>query len=153
MNIQGISVSALTLESIVGVDAETLMRHIESTFTNGMTWSNMDQWDLDHITPLYIFDLELAEERVLAFHYSNLTARWAAEHTEKSIDDMLPLRVRQKHFLEHIERNFLPGMSWENTSEWFIDTDHGTKDFNLLKPSERRKFFHYKNYVPRWRSH
>lgn len=146
----GIRVTKLTLESVVGTDADTLIRHIESTFIEGMSWNNMEKWDLDHATPIYIFDLELNEERLLAFHYTNLTATWSSDHTEKTYDDMLPLRVRHQKFIEHIEQHFLPGMNWDNKSEWFIDTKYGPKAYDLLKPTDRRKFFHYRNFIPKW---
>jgi hypothetical protein len=147
----GIRVIGVSLQQIVGADAKTLLEHIETAFSDGMSWHNMEKWDLDHATPIYTFDLELEEERVAAFHYTNLVPVWTADHKQKSIDDLLPLRLRQDKFLRHLEQHFLPGMSWANTTEWFVDALRGPQDFDLRKPSERRKFFHYTNYVPRWR--
>ncbi len=148
----GVRVVGMSLEQIVGADAKTLLEHIEKAFSEGMSWENMAEWDLDHVTPVYTFDLELEDERSAAFHYTNLLPEWTADHKQKSLDDLLPLRLRQEKFLRHLEKHFLPGMSWENATEWFVDAHRGPQHFDLRKPSERRKFFHYTNYVPRWRT-
>lgn len=148
----GVPATGMTVEQIIGADGTKLIEHIETLFSEGMSWKNMDQWDLDHDTPICNFDLELESERIAAFHYTNLVPVWRADHKQKSIDDVFPIRVRQEKFLRHIEQNFLPGMSWDNSTQWFVDTRCRAEDLDLSKPADRRKFFHYTNYVPRWRS-
>jgi len=59
---------------------------------------------------------------------------------------------------EHLEKQFLPGMSWENygmfegntMNGWHIDHILPCKSFNLLDPEEQKKCFHYTNLQPMW---
>jgi hypothetical protein len=50
----------------------------------------------------------------------------------------------------HLESNFTSGMSWENYGEWHIDHIKPCASFNLSKPEEQRKCFHYTNLQPLW---
>lgn len=69
------------IKEILGCDNETLKAHIESQFTEGMTWANRGQWHVDHKTPLAIAK---TEEQLLALcHYSNLQPLWAADNFSK----------------------------------------------------------------------
>lgn len=55
-------------------------------------------------------------------------------------------------FKEHIEKQFLPGMSWENNTRhgWHIDHIRPISSFDLSKPEEQLKAFHYTNCQPLW---
>lgn len=56
-------------------------------------------------------------------------------------------------FLKHyLENKFKPGMSWNNWNEngWHIDHIRPCASFDLSKPSEQRKCFHYTNLQPLW---
>jgi len=52
----------------------------------------------------------------------------------------------------HLERKFLPDMSWDNYGYrgWHIDHVRPCVLFDLAKPSEQRKCFHYSNLQPLW---
>lgn len=54
--------------------------------------------------------------------------------------------------VRHIERQFLPGMSWENKRQWHIDHIIPCSAFNLTDPAEQRVAFHYTNLRPIWSS-
>jgi hypothetical protein len=67
---------------IVGCGWGELRDYLESKFTDGMTWDNMNLWHVDHIIPLVTAK---TEEQVLALcHYSNLQPLWAADNLSKS---------------------------------------------------------------------
>ena len=59
---------------------------------------------------------------------------------------------------EHLESLWLPGMNWENhgrfeddgTQTWHIDHIIPCASFDLTKPEEQHKCFHYTNLQPLW---
>jgi hypothetical protein len=53
---------------------------------------------------------------------------------------------------EHLEKQFLPWMTWENHGTWEIDHIMPVSSFDLTKPEEQKKCFNYKNLQPlEWR--
>lgn len=54
----------------------------------------------------------------------------------------------------HIEKQFKPGMSWENYSftTWHIDHKKPLSSFNLQDPEQFKKAVHYTNLQPLWAS-
>jgi hypothetical protein len=66
---------------MLGCDWDTLKQFIEQQFTDGMDWTNRDQWHIDHITPLASAK---TEERLIELcHYTNLQPLWASENMSK----------------------------------------------------------------------
>jgi 5-methylcytosine-specific restriction endonuclease McrA len=63
-----------------------LKTHLESLFTEGMSWDNYGQtgWVIDHIRPLASFDIVNKEEMTKAWTLSNLQPLWASENSKKS---------------------------------------------------------------------
>lgn len=55
-------------------------------------------------------------------------------------------------FKQHIELQFTKGMTWQNhkRSGWHIDHIKPCSSFDLSKPEEQRKCFHYSNLQPLW---
>lgn len=51
---------------------------------------------------------------------------------------------------EYIEARFLPGMSWENRTDWHVDHILPCASFDLTKPEQQRACFHYSNLQPLW---
>jgi hypothetical protein len=74
-----------TLE-LLGCDLETLMIHLESKFSEGMSWENhgLYGWHIDHIIPCSHFDLTDFEQQKRCFHYTNLQPLWAKDNLVKS---------------------------------------------------------------------
>jgi hypothetical protein len=67
----------------LGCDWETLKNHIESQFTEGMTWDNHGQygWHIDHHIPLATAKTEQDVYRLN--HYTNLKPLWWHENLKK----------------------------------------------------------------------
>ena len=51
---------------------------------------------------------------------------------------------------EHLEKQFLPDMTWENQGKWHIDHRKPCAVFDLNKEEERHQCFHYTNLQPLW---
>jgi len=70
---------------LLGCPVDTLKRHLESQFTEGMTWDNYGfyGWHIDHIKPCASFDLTIDSEQKKCFHYSNLQPLWAKDNLQK----------------------------------------------------------------------
>ena len=69
---------------LVGCTAKELVRHLESKFLEGMSWSNRNEWHIDHIIPVSAFDLTTEDGQRAAFHYTNLQPLWAKDNRTKS---------------------------------------------------------------------
>lgn len=67
---------------IIGCTLEELKYHIESKFTQGMTWQNYGKWELDHIIP--VSKATTKEELYKLNHYSNLQPLWKLDNIKKS---------------------------------------------------------------------
>lgn len=50
----------------------------------------------------------------------------------------------------YLQAKFKQGMSWKNYGKWHIDHIRPCASFDLSKPSEQRKCFHYTNLQPLW---
>lgn len=74
-----------TLE-LVGCSWAELKSHLESQFTDGMSWENYGRtgWHVDHIKPCAFFDLTIDEQQKECFHYTNLQPLWAEDNIKKS---------------------------------------------------------------------
>lgn len=66
---------------MLGTDYETAFKHIESQFTEGMTWENHGEWHIDHIIPLS--SAKTKEEMEKLCHYTNLQPLWKEENLSK----------------------------------------------------------------------
>tara|TARA_R110002167_G_scaffold305876_1_gene510234 strand:+ start:236 stop:832 length:597 start_codon:yes stop_codon:yes gene_type:complete len=75
-----------TTMKLTGCSVDVLISHIESQFTEGMTWDNNNLlgWHVDHIRPCSSFDFTLDGEQEKCFHYTNLQPLWAGDNLRKS---------------------------------------------------------------------
>jgi hypothetical protein len=69
---------------IVGVSPNELKRHLESKFTEGMTWNNRGYfgWHIDHIIPLWSAKDDDSKLNSLC-HYTNLQPLWRKDNLNK----------------------------------------------------------------------
>ncbi len=72
-----------SVTNLIGCARADLVRHIESLFKPGMSWSNRSAWHIDHIRPVSSFDMMDLEEQKKCFHYSNLQPLWVHENCSK----------------------------------------------------------------------
>jgi 5-methylcytosine-specific restriction endonuclease McrA len=68
---------------LLGCDVETLKKHFESKFRDGMTLENHGEWQVDHIIPIskINFDDETSINKIL--NYTNLQPLWKEENKIK----------------------------------------------------------------------
>lgn len=66
---------------ILGGDYEIVSKHIEKKFTEGMSWENYGEWQIDHIIPLASASTQ--SELLYLCHYKNLQPLWATENLQK----------------------------------------------------------------------
>jgi hypothetical protein len=52
--------------------------------------------------------------------------------------------------VQHIERQFQPGMSWDNRRLWHVDHIRPVSSFDLTDRTQRYACFHYSNLQPLW---
>jgi hypothetical protein len=70
----------------LGCTAHEACDHLESLFKDGMTWENYGRggWEIDHVIPLAMFNLQDEDDRKRAFHYTNIQPLWAEENRKKN---------------------------------------------------------------------
>ena len=61
---------------------EEFKNHIESKFTEGMTWENQGKWHIDHIIPLK-YNNPTLEETIERLHWTNTQPLWGSENISK----------------------------------------------------------------------
>jgi len=64
---------------------EELFNHIESQFTDGMSWDNMSEWHIDHIRPVASFNYDSTEHPDFkkCWALNNLQPLWAKDNMSK----------------------------------------------------------------------
>lgn len=74
-----------TAIQLLGCSYAEFKRHIESQFTEGMSWEKVIDGSIhiDHIKPVSSFDLTDSLQQKAAFHFTNCQPMWAVENLEK----------------------------------------------------------------------
>lgn len=100
----------------LGCTIDDFKKHIESTFTEGMSWDKyghyIDQngikqigFHIDHIIPCVAFDLNDPYQLLLCFHWKNCCAMWGIENMRKSgkytMYDKIKYIESQKNIINH----------------------------------------------------
>lgn len=70
---------------ILGYTIEELMTHLESLFTDGMTWDNYGEWHVDHIIPMSSFVFESVDDDGFkeCWKLDNLQPLWGPDNLSK----------------------------------------------------------------------
>jgi hypothetical protein len=73
-------------ETLVGYTINDLKKHLEAKFVNGMNWSNLGKWHIDHKIPKSFFLYEKPEdtEFQMCWALDNLQPLWAKDNYTKS---------------------------------------------------------------------
>lgn len=77
------NVKAKNTEKYHGYSSDDLILRLETTFTEGMSWSNYGEWHIDHIKPLKSFINEGQFDPAVINSLSNLQALWAKDNMSK----------------------------------------------------------------------
>lgn len=79
-----------------GCTPEQFVAHIESQFTEGMSWDKHGKgpgtFQIDHIKPIGLFDLSDPDQQRACFHYTNHQPLWHEDHIAKTNQDILLIR-------------------------------------------------------------
>ena len=67
----------------LGCSIEELRKYLEYQFQPGMSWDNYGEWEIDHISPLAIYNLSDHSEFKKACHYTNLQPLWKSDNRKK----------------------------------------------------------------------
>lgn len=70
--------------------------------------------------------------------------------TKKSARTHQLLGCSESELRTHLEKLFLPGMTWDNRRLWHVDHHRPCASFDLTDPEEQRKCFHFSNLQPLW---
>ena len=70
--------------ALLGCSIGEFVKHLEAQFKEGMSWSNMGEWEIEHILPLAMFHLQHEREQRQAFNFRNMRPEWAADNLKKS---------------------------------------------------------------------
>lgn len=68
----------------IGCSVKEFKNHIESLFSEGMTWENYGKWEIDHKYPLSVAFKEGPEFFAEACKYTNLQPLWRSENIKKN---------------------------------------------------------------------
>jgi len=68
----------------------------------------------------------------------------------KSLSTMFLIGCEIDYLMYHLQEQFTEGMSWDNYGDWHIDHIKPCASFDLSKPEEQQKCFHYTNLQPLW---
>lgn len=69
--------------ALTGCSANFLVGWLRLQLQPGMTIENYGEWHIDHIIPCNAFDLTIADQQKVAFHFTNLRPAWAEENISK----------------------------------------------------------------------
>lgn len=73
-------------DDLLGYSAEELRCHIERQFLSGMSWNNMQKWEVDHIIPIASFSIKTVDcpDFKACWALSNLRPLWRTDNRNKS---------------------------------------------------------------------
>ena len=77
-------VKSASTQELLGCTFLEARIYIQNQFTEGMTWENHGEWEIDHIRPMASFDLTDPHQQRECFNWSNLQPMWAEENRSKS---------------------------------------------------------------------
>ena len=73
---------SIKTEQLLGANFEIVKNHLENLFTEGMSWDNHGEWEIDHIVPLASAKTE--EKLKSLCHFKNLQPLWKEDNRVKS---------------------------------------------------------------------
>ena len=73
---------------VIGCSFNELKDHLESKFTDGMTWDMLmaGKIHIDHIVPICLFDFDDINQLKVAFNWRNTQPLWKKDNAHKSFN-------------------------------------------------------------------
>jgi len=68
---------------LIGCNQEELKLHLEKQLKDEMNFDNYGEWEIDHIKPISLFDLNNENELLECFNYKNLQPLWMTDNRIK----------------------------------------------------------------------
>jgi hypothetical protein len=66
----------------LGCTITEFKEHLEKSFTDGMTWENYGEWEIDHIIPI-MYEKPTLEDVMERLHWTNTQALWKEDNLKK----------------------------------------------------------------------
>lgn len=90
----------------LGYSIDELKVHIEKQFLVGMSWDNRDQWHIDHMIPICMFNIESvdSDEFKVCFAIQNLRPLWPKDNRDKYYKVERLLKNKRKEYLSNETR-------------------------------------------------
>ena len=85
LKLRGLSKGGKTF-ALLGYTGTELYNHLQSQFTESMSWDNMGEWHIDHIRPVSSFDYDSTEHPDFkkCWALNNLQPLWAQDNLNKN---------------------------------------------------------------------
>lgn len=80
----------IDLIELIGVSFNGYAKFLELFFDNNINWNTVDDWEIDHIKPLFKFNLNDKNQLLKAFHFTNTRPILKKDHAVKSAQDYAP---------------------------------------------------------------
>ena len=81
---RGMSKQGKSTFDLIGCSKNILIKHLESLFTENMSWDNYGEWVIDHIIPDIFFNYNDIVEFRICWRLENLRPMWKGKNREKS---------------------------------------------------------------------
>jgi hypothetical protein len=76
------------MDEMVGCSLDFFRQHLESQFTDGMTWANhgfgVDKWNVHHDPPLASYDFRIPKQQKEAFHWTHSSPKWTLDNISEN---------------------------------------------------------------------
>jgi hypothetical protein len=81
---------------LLGCSMEEFISHFNALFKEGMNWENHGKWEIDHIVPLAIIQMDELDLVKKLCHYTNLQPLWKTDHERKTVEDLKLIKKAKK---------------------------------------------------------
>ncbi len=125
----------------LGCSIEELKIYLETQFQPNMTWKNWSKkgWHIDHIIPLFCFDLTNPKHFKKACHYTNLQPMWANENLRKGTKVSKSKHSKADEFMKEQIRHLTKELKRKDQEIRRLEKDLGYNQNKTEKTSKREK--------------
>ena len=102
---------------------DSLKKRLEKKMTKGMSWENIDKWNIDHMIPYSWFEFEnpIDEQFKLCWNLNNLQPMWSKRNQEKNNRYKMKNKyITKSQFIEYFKK-FIDNSSSMTNDELFIE--------------------------------